>query len=294
MTKLYLCVLLGLGVGTLSAQDYIPMLQEDHRWGVHFDTDFSDGYFRDLYIDGTEIINGNEYYKVWKGDMLTDCRWREENGIVYRLNFDQSESMVINFNLEVDDRLFIDAYAANPCRLGANILIDNLRVLSISTEFIAGENRLVLDLRAFHGDFPIIPDLRERWIEGIGSTRSITGGGYGHFKSPIHLACFKKNGVTTFFNDYTECENVLGTNTYYQKKISLLPNPITSTAILQFPAELGIDFIKVFDVSERLVKEVAITTDQITINNSEYASGLYFYQLFSENKIITSNKFIIK
>ena len=67
-----------------------------------------------------------------------------------------------------------------------------------------------------------------------------------------------------------------------KEQIVLYPNPVTNTSILQIPEALNIDSIKIFDFNGRLVKEFTIQNNNIAINAMDYASGLYFYQIYAE------------
>ncbi|MBX2827574.1 MAG: T9SS type A sorting domain-containing protein [Flavobacteriaceae bacterium] len=274
------------------SQEYLPMLNEDHVWGVHFDNDFSDGHFDSFTVDGIEIINNQEYYQVWVDGNLTNCRWREDNGIVYRLNHDDTETILINFHLEVDDRLLLPLIG-NPCYIGPPWLIDNLTVLETGTEFILGEERKVMILEGRNGANTTIPYLTEKWIEGIGSTRSITGGGYGHLKGAIHLACFKKDGQTLFFNDFNECEDVLSVNTLESKSFSIVPNPISHNSQLQIPSSIEVDEFRIYTMDGRQIERTKVITTPLEFNRMNYQKGVYLCLLLFNEKVIGTTHFVV-
>ncbi|MBZ0328618.1 MAG: T9SS type A sorting domain-containing protein, partial [Altibacter sp.] len=52
--------------------------------------------------------------------------------------------------------------------------------------------------------------------------------------------------------------------------------------------------LKIFNLSGGLVRDEEITKNHVTISSMDYASGLYFYQVFSENKLLKTEKFIIQ
>ncbi len=72
------------------SQAYIPILDEDNLWSVRFRSDF--GYWHGSYfVQGKEEINGNIYHIVYRDNEETNCRWREQNGVLYFLDNTNTE-----------------------------------------------------------------------------------------------------------------------------------------------------------------------------------------------------------
>ena len=70
-------------ITTFSYSQYIPILDNNNLWSVEYDTDFNHQYFVTYFVNGEEIINNKVYKIVYVNNVETECRWREENGILY-------------------------------------------------------------------------------------------------------------------------------------------------------------------------------------------------------------------
>ncbi|MEZ4857845.1 MAG: T9SS type A sorting domain-containing protein [Flavobacteriaceae bacterium] len=276
-----------LSVFTFS-QEYIPMLQEGNSWSIQ-EIAFPgvpQVFYRIDEITGTEVINNKLYY-IMNG--IPDCRYREENGILYGYSISgNNEIELYNFNLEVGDEItFPFEPPQNYCdNRGQLYEGETMIVTSRTEEFIADQNRIVLE-------FELFGEVIETWIEGVGSLRGFYPNQFRHIDTEILLTCFVTNGATYYFNDFTFCEN-LATQDFSISNIKLYPNPVIQTSTLQFPEEANIDALKIYDVSGRLILEDIITEDFYTIDAMNYDSGLYFYQVFSERELLKSDAFIVK
>jgi hypothetical protein len=107
----------------------------------------------------------------------------------------------------------------------------------------------------------------------------------------VNLICFTQNGNTYYFNGATSC--VLGIDDFYLNQIFVTPNPVINTSILQFPAEAAIDRLKIYNLSGKLIRDEIVSEKYFKINAMDYASGLYFYQVFSNNTLVKVANFII-
>src|SRR5690606_2210711 len=103
-----------------------------------------------------------------------------------------------------------------------------------------------------------------------------------------------KDNITTFFNGATTCDRViLGTNDFDYKNVILYPNPVTTTSKLYLTENARIDKIIIYDVSGRILKNETIVNNDYSINNAEFKSGIYLYQLFSKEKMVKTDKFLV-
>ncbi len=287
------------------SQDYLPMLQEGNAWSVDtFYCPFSPPDFPtwtvtdQITINGTVEINGELYKQIYK-DENPSCLLREENGIVYKYFPDDNEEKIFfNMNLEIGDTynigMDISGFNHPYCSGGSeNEGIFIIEVFEIDTLFIAGENRKVI---RFLDEFWPQGGEVMAWVEGMG-----TGAGLGHIW-PFEdvtcwtaLSCFTTNGVTYFMGNATSCDNTtLSLGETYKDKIVLYPNPISERSILQLPNEAEINQLKIYNISGKLIKDIRITSDNYILNNMDYASGLYFYQVSSNGVLIKTEKFIVK
>ena len=274
------------------SQDYIPVLQEGNLWSIGYGDGFSNSYLSyDITVDGETVINGFTYKTLLRNSQ-PKCLLREENGVVYIYNdIINDDEVLLDFNLEIGDIFDLNVIKSDLCFLTGSDIFEQLIVLDIYTEFIAGEDRKVLEFEEIvtAGD----PFYKEYWIEGIGSTAGFAPGGY-YYDFGTDLICFTKDGETTFFNNHNTCVYELGIDDFNINQSTLSPNPVTNVSILQFTSEELVDTVKVFDVSGGLIKEEKVAQDQVLIHAVDYRSGLYFYQVFSEEKLLQTKKFIVR
>ena len=289
MKKLLLIITV-LSFNVSFSQTYLPMLQEGNEWSVDFyEWDGSSIRTDQLYI-GEEVILENIVYKTISSYEGV-CHAREENGIVYQYNWAGSEEIIYDFTLELGD---FHTFPIVSCLYGIQSGNDGLpfEVTNVETLFIAGENRKVIELK----DDPVSPYYAEYWIEGIGSTKGFDPHSEYIDAGVTALVCFtyNANGETYFFNNATSCDNTtLGLDSFSSEEIILYPNPVTNISILQLPAEASIDLIKIYDFSGKLIKEERIENDYYTINALDYASGIYFFQLFEVGKKMKTYQFLV-
>ncbi|MBI4931321.1 MAG: choice-of-anchor B family protein [Bacteroidetes bacterium] len=126
---------------------------------------------------------------------------------------------------------------------------------------------------------------------------SMSGGGYGGcwgvypflpsgiiVASDIELGLFVLNSVhlTTGVNE----------NTVENLPVNVYPNPNNGKFTvygLQFPVQ-----IHIYNSLGEIVREQTVNSKQETVNLSEARSGIYFYQLFSNDKIIATGKLCVE
>lgn len=289
--KKLLILLSFLSYGFTNAQTFIPMLDELNEWSVTFRAPGSQ--FSTLYtIQGEQIMNGVTY-KYIQGGVITGCLLREENGIVYFYDIcNDTEDIMLDFNLEVGDTFYVGPNTCSSCSFSYHSdLFDEIVVVNSTIEFIAGQNRKVLEFTevdmgggSFYSEF---------WIEGIGSTAGISPASI-NFDFDHLLICFTRDGERTFFNDYTECIFELGVEAFNISDIKLTPNPVTESSILKLPTAATINRIIIYNINGRVIKEEAITNDYFTINVVDYTSGFYFYKVFSDTGLVKTDRFIVK
>lgn len=98
---------------SLISYSQIPTLDENNNW-TRIGWSFWAGGYVDLDIItilGEQVINGKTYKIIYRDGELTNCRLREENGVIY--SFEENindEKIMINLNLEVGDVLNEDYF----------------------------------------------------------------------------------------------------------------------------------------------------------------------------------------
>lgn len=138
----------------------------------------------------------------------------------------------------------------------------------------------------------------EEWIEGIGSNFGIIQTSYDNLISDVYprLLCFNENDTLKYLNaeydtcfyETTDVEHLLTQNWL------LYPSPMIDLAILKSDSEvLKNGQIKIYDLNGRLVYEKAgLKGNTIEINPNELMPGFYFYNLYDENTLNFTQKFI--
>jgi hypothetical protein len=286
--------------GYSQSQDYIPMLDEENIWSLYW----SDGLSgtsgsANYHLRGEEVINGETYKILFTAGIQLECRFREENGILYAYNPNTGlDEPRLDFTLEVGDTFEVASLANGGgdefCFEGYTNLYDYLEVVEVDSQFIAGDVRKILTMSSMTSNGNPI-GFEQYWIEGIGSTIGMFGPGIITFEILSELMCFERNGVITFFNGFNECEDDgLGIGAYHLKDIRLFPNPVVSTSILQFSSEGAADTVHILDIFGRVISEEKVQSDHVLIDAKAYSSGVYFYQVFSEKQLLKTEKFIVK
>ena len=295
----YIGLIFFFGIFNFSySQTFIPMLDTENSWSIDFISEPIGGGSQSTYtlqvsLTGTETYNGFDYFLVSNQNGETGCLLREENGILYRYNVDDDEeSVMYDFNLTVGDVFNFDEMAifGSYCSIGSNNNYAQSReVTEVDIQFLANENRKIIFFENIEG-------LEEIWIEGIGSVN-----GFDPISATLdihdetNLVCFTRNGVTTYFNNASSCNNTnLGVEDFTNKKSILYPNPVKDISILQMGPSVQATNIKIYNCNGNIVSEKTIETSAITINAMEFASGLYFYSIYKNNKVISTDKFIIQ
>lgn len=288
MKKLLFFWLLAFSTCTLSAQDYIPLVQEQATW-IHYEWD-GGGTFEDLNlfgyrIEGDTMIDGTAYKKVYRLEFFVDQIWPfapyrksgqalfgairedlderkvyarifEANEIEWRCTDPGAEKLWYDFSLEVGDTLpsCISYY-------------DISQIDSIDTVFSFGENR-------------------RRWSIWDGYAYQVEGLGT---HTGLFDPCF--GCVFTGENSYTlehycigpesECDIIDATSTRElalpASAISIAPNPASGLVRISLRGqEGGMEGISLYSPSGQLLREWVGNQD---IDVSGLPPGLYWVRV---------------
>ena len=303
--KRFVIVILVLLSPYVYSQSYIPMLDEENVWTVYTNDGLSGHYWTDrLYFNGTEVIDNKIYSKLWTGysvhpDSDSGCRFREEAGVIYSYSFDLNmEVVLLDFNLEIGDTfdaVVISDIFLDHCAAGFSNIVSYFEVTNVSTQFIAGENRKVIELMPMYSNGDPF-GLSQLWIEGIGSTQGALGFGTITFELLSQLSCFKRNGEIVFFNSFDQCElnATLAVEDHPLNTGVLFPNPVKEKAVIEFQQATSADHIRIVDIFGRIHLEKNIAGNRVLFSVENLSSGIFFYQVYSKNKLLATKKFIIE
>ena len=303
MKKALLVLLLVLSSITYS-QDF-SMTDQGNKWGYRsydpqcdpndpYDGDCLETSLDGYRINGETTINGTTYAIMERTTNFTSSWFfstfiRKEEGVVYTYSESQGETILYDFNLEVGDMIEIEFEA--DCTLDDN---DNgfADVIEVSTQFIAGKNRKVIT-------FDIINNSNfsgyEQWIEGIGSTIDLYTRFLVYCDYAIALNCFN-NGTEIFnFVGDTECDDLLSLPETPKITTSLTPNPIKEQSTLTINTFQPNTTIAFYNLLGQRISQKELTNSTMVIDRSDFpSSGMYFYQIQSEGKVLDAQKFIVK
>jgi len=127
------------------------------------------------------------------------------------------------------------------------------------------------------------------------------------YTSVIYLLTTDSGGISYNFNPSMDIAWVLpdtgcispdmpwgikeaNTNSY----ISIFPNPFTFQTTISFNEEQINTILRIIDLSGKMIKTYSFTGKQLTIERGEMMSGIYFVQIISENKNVTTKKIVIQ
>ena len=261
--------------GKTQAQEYLPMVQEGNEWHTLFQGMALDKYNYVFSCSGDTLVEDVRYSKLIRtldgGEPYLFTLLREVDGKVWALYFlnNPEEFLLYDFTANVGDNLVVGDF-------GTNYVVD-----SISTEHIGGLDRKKLWLVT--NDYLGNPQVRETWIEGIGSNLGMpwSGWGVGVYDFYSRLLCFHQDGELVWQNPqfdgctYTAVEEIQGNET-----VSFYPNPTNGIVNVE-----GHDIIevKVYNALGQLVKE----TKENVIDLSGQNAGVYLMKITTPSGILT-------
>jgi hypothetical protein len=89
-------------------------------------------------------------------------------------------------------------------------------------------------------------------------------------------------------------QTTLGLTHLNENTFSIFPNPFTSSATIQTSGNLSNASLTIFNAYGQTIKQMKnISGHTITFSRENLPSGLYFFQLTDENKIIAIEKVLI-
>lgn len=261
------------------------MFEADHIWNVGFVAcpDPCIYWYSEYGVAGEVTFNGVVYRQLTIDGVNAALYMREENDEIYQYfqNTDE-EFLIMDFTLEVGDIFTLPPpYQTD--------LVEDMYLYEITTEEIAGEMRKVLYFDYCQGCGTVL----EIWVEGIGSSVGLFPGGH-LIDSGSGLTCFTERGITYLLFGATACFQVASIDDFGKNDAILYPNPVVRTSTLQFSAEGIADKVIIVDINGKQVRSIPVNSAYALINAMDYRSGLYFYQVYSEEKLLQTEKFIVE
>ncbi len=125
----------------------------------------------------------------------------------------------------------------------------------------------------------------------------------GHSSHPIRYLFKDENPVKNQTNNYRLSLGGYGNTetigleiiNFEEKNYQIRPNPIITNAQLLFSNERGKEAtIKVFDAKGNSLSPLKTNLNFIDINSVNYHSGIYFFNIVIDNKLVTAGKFVVQ
>lgn len=267
-----------------SAQDYIPMLNENARW-FYFSIPPGDGNYG-YEIDGDTILNDKRYFKVNQFQCsLTDSSCGKVNyGLDYKvllredtLNrkvymmepFDSTEMLLYDFSLQPNDTFRF--------RHSSGVTKYDLVVDSIGSIETSEDHRKIFYLSQK-------PSTYAQWIEGIGSRADLLYNYLQYFEGNQFLSCFYVSDFRVFqhydSNITNNCVQRFSNreDLYKKKPLYISPNPATDLLNVKFSG-MGNYNIAVINSLGSLIYQAHNLNSSVDIYVSKYPSGIYYVRV---------------
>lgn len=290
LKKITIILLLAMPFFAIS-QNFIPINGNNKLWSVDYKFNsiiHGNEWVNLLYkIEGDTVINNMTYYRL-QGSIDSLRTWQVFNFIredsaqnVFTWNEFEGEKLLYSFNAQngtVFDRI--------------NYIIT---IKAVDAVFIGNSNRKRVTVEISDSTNGSALTYTEYWIEGIGSVlnplRFSPAGGVNSY-----LMCYYENNTLVWQNpDYNNCfyNNGLTSNTsvaHNIQNITISPNPVTNKLSLEINNLANASLEIYTAIGQKLFAQKVLSKELIDF--SEYCNGLYFLKVFSENKLIYSEKIV--
>lgn len=270
-----------------SFAQYYPMVEENKVWSVA--SNFRDINTRFYKLEGDTVIEDITYKKlivsydslqqVWsyQGAM----RENENHQVFYREYLWDEESLIYDFTpLPVGQDTL---YYINSCDIYLAVdAIDSVQLLN-------GEFR-----KRYHF-------YNDQWIEGIGSTMGPLGVYTANCTADIYeqLNCYTRNDTLLYQSPGFASGNCYIHITSVRKldkvdNITLLPNPVQSTAVLHSPVQLDGCNLTVHTLTGNLLRTFdGLHNNEFVFDRSGLRAGIYLLKLSKGNELIGIGKVMV-
>lgn len=185
---------------------------------------------------------------------------------------------------------------------GTRIDIDGAHFAISNYVYIGSGRSLVSGLWVYYNDFWKYNPSNDTWTQ-IPNLPAIARLGASSFsinnKGYIGLG-FWYNNFQNYLNDlweYTDTTKVVAINEIkINVSTEIFPNPLTAATTIRMnsAADFKDERLKLFDVSGKTIREEGFSGKQIILKRESIESGVYFYQIISDNKIIAEGKLVVQ
>ena len=208
---------------------------------------------------------------------------REDSSKKVYFYSNSAESLYYDFSLNVGDTFAF----GNPPSCNFQLYVDSVDTIIL----LNGEPRRRLYLSNFWA---------ETWIEGIGSLYGLLNVGVYFCSADVYpeLNCFKETDTLKYQNlNYNSCyiNTFIGSINRINNNWSVYPNPFNDYSILDLNNSiLKNGTLKLFNLQGSLKRIVYnLNGDHIKIEKLNLETGAYFFELFTDQRLVANGKLLI-
>lgn len=314
LTQKAILLLLLAVAGVANAQTH---LEREHLWEdlplentawVHFYQSLMvDSTYFQIGIKGDTIVNGESYKKVFNCSHLGfpiegECFGgiRQDNDKYYFISL-YSENDYVPWPLELNVHQYTEYiiydFSLSECDRFPTIGDADPEFVFLKEDMEINGN-MKQALWFDYEDCETVPHYYDyHWIEGIGSNYGLL---YSLQLGIWNGSCYRlveilQDGERVYLAPEFAEIDYTSTKEAYEKKVSLYPNPITDTGILDFGGSDVFESLSILTLDGRIVKRETITGKACCrINKQEIGSGMYYYILSGKGKNTIIGKIVIK
>ncbi len=259
----------------LSAQDYEPLLNEEHTWKqlVYGWTTFE----QEIKIEGDTAIGEFTYKKIYAAtEPLWDV-WYLQGA--YRE--DVAEQTIYKWNGTFDDLVYKfsveegDIFTISPMGFPTEMLVS-----SVGTTTVNGNLRKTI---SFENEW-----YTEVWVVGVGSSLGVLNPATNFPDFNPVLTCFYVGNNLAYDNpsESTDCDLFLSIETESIQAINAFPNPSTGKFRLSFSPEFKSTPYEIIDSRGSLVEKSGALRDGTELDLSGLADGTYYLKFIVDQKTV--------
>ena len=207
-----------------------------------------------------------------------------------------------DFSLSIGDTVYCGFSVPYPAYTGDTV---KFRVVDIDTIQLQGVNRKSMVME-YYPD-PNSPNwgVAMHWLQGVGTSfKPFFPLECSHFwcEGSINLLCLDSANHNLYINTYhntcdTTIEQWVGINGVdISEQLTFAPNPFSDHTILQINSKDSIEYeLLIYDVRGQLNRTILFSsTGEHIIYRENMKSGMYLFQLLTDNKIISTGKLLVK
>jgi hypothetical protein len=259
----------------LSAQEYVPLLNEDHTWKqIIFGWST---YSQEIKIEGDTSIGEFTYKKIYAATEPFWDVWYFQGA--YRE--DVAEQTIYKWNGTFDDIIYDfsveegESFTISPMGVPVNMLVNSTGTITI--------NNVIRKTITFVNNW-----FTETWIVGVGSSLGVLNPSSNYDDFSPALTCFYIGNNLAYDNpnEDTQCGLFLSDGEITPSSISVFPNPAQRLFKIELPFGYQTASTEIIDAKGALV----ISYPSLPLNNeidiSTLSNGLYYIKLILESETV--------